>query len=225
MSSTPPVTPRVPARAAVPWFLLGTIWWRWLLLTAVAALMSLPPAAAASESVPTRVQLVLQATQVSPAGWSWPLQPEPSVVRAFRAPAQRWAPGHRGVDLVAAPGQQVLAPADGTISFAGMVVDRGVLTITHPNGLRSSFEPVKALMGTGAAVVRGQPVAVLDPLLAHCAPLSCLHWGVRRGETYLDPLRLLHRPVPSVLLPLHEEPGWGRVQRRPSRPASLHDPV
>lgn len=136
------------------------------------------------------------------SGWSWPVQPLPEVLRGFEPPRQRWSPGHRGIDLAAVPGQQMLAPAAGTVSFAGVVVDRGVLTITHAGGLRSSVEPVTALVARGAEVARGQPVAVLDPLVAHCAPRPCLHWGVRRGDVYLDPLRLVLPPEPSVLLPL-----------------------
>src|SRR5665647_2000215 len=62
------------------------------------------------------------------------------VVNSFRAPTSPWAAGHRGVDLAAAVGTEVLTPATGTVSFSGVVVDRGVVTITHPNGLRSSLE-------------------------------------------------------------------------------------
>ena len=35
----------------------------------------------------------------------------------------------------------------------------------------------------------------------HCAPATCLHWGVLRGETYLDPLVLVGA-VRVMLLPL-----------------------
>jgi hypothetical protein len=37
--------------------------------------------------------------------------------------------------------------------------------------------------------------------LSHCAPRTCLHWGVRLGSRYVDPLTLLGRG-PPVLLPL-----------------------
>lgn len=144
----------------------------------------------------------------SPQGWSWPLSPAPAVLRGFQAPMQRWAPGHRGVDLVAVPGQEVLAPTVGTVSFAGVVVDRGVLTITHPNGLRTSLEPVTSAASVGDVVARGQPVAQVSAASSHCPATACLHWGVRRGEAYLDPLGLLFRPPPSVLLPLRGSATW-----------------
>lgn len=169
--------------------------------------VALPPA----EAVPPR------SVRAGPRGaWRWPLSPAPAVLRAFEAPAQRWSPGHRGVDLAALPGAVVLAPAAGTVSFTGVVVDRGVLTLAHPGGLRSSFEPVTALVAAGAVVSAGQPVATVEPTARHCASTSCLHWGVRRGDVYLDPLRLLVPPPPSVLLPLEGHAGASGLGRRPS---------
>lgn len=140
------------------------------------------------------------AAPVAP-GWSWPLSPDPAVVRPFDGPAAPWLPGHRGVDLRAGPGQAVLAPAAGRVVFAGTVVDRGVLTIEHPGGLRTSYEPVSAVVERGRSVDPGQRVAVLAPGPSHCPPATCLHWGLRRGTTYLDPLLLVGPRRPPVLLP------------------------
>lgn len=130
-----------------------------------------------------------------------PLSGTPEVVQPFVLPAAAWAPGHRGVDLAGAVGQAVLAPASGTVAFAGTVVDRGVLTIDHPDSLRSSLEPVRWTVGAGAHVVRGQVVGTIEPVTGHCAPGTCVHWGVRRGEVYVDPLTVLPGVGPVVLLP------------------------
>ncbi len=129
-----------------------------------------------------------------------------SVARLFDPPAARWSAGHRGVDLLAAPGDPVRSPADGIVEFSGVVVDRTVLTVRHPDGLRSSLEPLVEPLARGTPVRAGQVVATLagppgpggHP--GHCAPATCLHWGVRRGEEYVDPLGLLG-PGPVVLLP------------------------
>lgn len=97
----------------------------------------------------------------------------------------------------------MLAPSSGVVSFSGVVVDRAVLTITEPGGLRLSFEPVSSTLKTGEAVARGQTVGVIEGR-THCdggATVSCLHWGVRRGEHYLDPLQFLLDLRPSILLP------------------------
>lgn len=130
-----------------------------------------------------------------------PLVGEPAVVHPFDAPAAPWAAGHRGVDLSSGTGQDVLAPAGGTVSFAGTVVDRGVITLAHPDGLRSSLEPVDWAVGAGAHVAPGQVIGTVQHVAGHCAPATCLHWGVRRGDDYLDPLSLLDGAGPVILLP------------------------
>lgn len=135
-------------------------------------------------------------------GWQWPLAPEPAVERGFDRPDQPWLPGHRGVDLRATAGQPVLAPTSGRVTFSGPLAGRGVLVVTHPNGLRSTFEPVEAGLAVGQGVAAGQRVAQVSGVGGHCAPVVCLHWGVLRERTYLDPLAFLGRR-PVVLLPLN----------------------
>jgi len=130
-----------------------------------------------------------------------PPLPRPlQLLRGFDPPAVRWGSGHRGVDLAAPTGTAVLAPGAGTVSFAGTVAGRGVVTVAHPDGLRSSVEPVTAGVTTGDVVHVGEPLGRLESTGSHCAPSSCLHWGVRDAHGYVDPLRLL-RGGPTVLLP------------------------
>ncbi|WP_342022175.1 M23 family metallopeptidase [Arthrobacter citreus] len=137
--------------------------------------------------------------------WSWPLSPEPVVLRTFEAPPQRWLAGHRGVDLAAAPGTPVLSPAAGTVSFTGWVVNRPVLTVDLGDGLLASFEPVLAEKSTGDAVAEGEVLGRLagpeTAVPGHCAA-SCLHWGVRLNRDYVNPLNYVTDRRPSVLLPL-----------------------
>lgn len=133
-----------------------------------------------------------------PAPWVWPLTPRPAVTRPFDGPPVPWSPGHRGVDLTANVGQAVLAPDAGVVVFAGTVVDRHVITVQHPDGLRSSFEPVSGELPVGTAVTRGQRIAAVATG-THC-PAVCLHWGVRRDEQYLNPLLFVPRRH-AVLLP------------------------
>ncbi|MFI9027217.1 peptidoglycan DD-metalloendopeptidase family protein [Streptomyces sp. NPDC053560] len=114
-------------------------------------------------------------------------------------PSTPWAAGHRGVDLAARAGATVRAAAPGRVAFAGKVAGRGVLTIalsgTGRPPLRTTYEPVRPTVGKGAQVRAGQPVAVLQSGPYHC-DTACLHWGLRRGRAYLDPLSLL---PPSLL--------------------------
>ncbi|WP_407318309.1 M23 family metallopeptidase [Isoptericola halotolerans] len=133
---------------------------------------------------------------------SWHAPVGGAVVRAFDPPAQPWLPGHRGVDLTAPPGTPVTAPAAGTVTFAGPVGGKPVVVVSH-GSLRSTLEPVEAWRTVGDRVARGDVVGVTtdDTVTHHCVATACLHWGVRRGEAYLDPLVLLGRAVPVVLLP------------------------
>lgn len=142
----------------------------------------------------------------SPAGssapvWDWPVDSPHIVVRNYRAPATRYAAGHRGVDLGLAAGTPIRAPDDGVVHFAGFVGDRPVLSIRHEGGLLSSFEPVEATVPQGDAVRRGEVVGTLAPSAAHC-PGDCLHLGARLDGEYLSPLVLLGGVPRAVLKPL-----------------------
>ncbi|MDT0166267.1 M23 family metallopeptidase [Actinotalea sp. AC32] len=140
------------------------------------------------------------AVPASPAVVRVPVDGTARVLRLFDPPAQRWSRGHRGVDVETGWGGLVLAPADGTVAFVGRVVDRGVVSIDHAGGLRSSLEPVAATVATGDVVAAGDVIGVVEERSAHC-PGPCLHWGVRRGGTYVDPLGLLAGARDVRLLP------------------------
>jgi murein DD-endopeptidase MepM/ murein hydrolase activator NlpD len=163
-----------------------------LVLAAVSCLVggTGPPAAAvAGSAAPSAV-----GRWVSPTGE--PIQ----VVRAFAPPVQRWLPGHRGVDLAAAPGAVIVAAGPGVVSYAGMLAGRGVVTVTHGT-LRTTYEPVHATVLIGDRVAAGQQIGTLGSGPGHCPSAGCLHWGLLRGDIYLNPLSLLRRG-PSRLLPV-----------------------
>lgn len=121
----------------------------------------------------------------------WPLDGAPPVLRRFDPPPQPWLPGHRGVDLGADPGTIIRAAGDGTVVFAGMVAGRGVVSVEHAGGLRTTYQPVHLGVATGRAVTAGTPLGTLAIGHDGCPASACLHWGLRRGGDYLDPLLLL----------------------------------
>lgn len=142
------------------------------------------------------------------ARYAWPLDPAPVVRTPFRPPAHAYGPGHRGVDLAGAPGQQVLAARAGQVVFAGALAGRGVVSVQHDDGLRTTYEPVTAVVAAGVAVAAGEVIGLLEPGHPGCPDPACLHWGVRRDRTeYLDPLVLL-APRRLRLLPLPEPWPW-----------------
>ncbi len=161
------------------------------------------------------------AARAGPAAgaWRWPLDPKPALLRAFDPPARPWLSGHRGVDLAAgSDSAAVLAPAAGTISFAGTVVDRPVLTVDHGNGYRSSFEPIVSSLRPGMAVAAGDVLGRSLP--GHCGGIPCVHWGVRLGDEYVNPLAFVADLRPSILLPpLDPAPGQERRDRSAGPPS------
>ncbi len=128
--------------------------------------------------------------------WDWPLKPA-SLSAGFDRPAQNWLPGHRGVDLVGQSGDQVLAAGTGAVTFAGLVAGKGVVVIKHGK-LRTTYEPVIASVTVGSRVRVGDVIGTLSPGESHCSTqttVSCLHWGLLRGEKYLNPLSLVQKRV------------------------------
>lgn len=156
--------------------------------------------------IPPTVPAVPGLPSAPEPGFTWPLTPVPQVTKQFDAPDSDYGPGHRGVDLAAAPGQQVLAAGPGVVVFAGQVAGQGVVSVDHDGGLRTTYEPVTPLVAAGTQVSRGQPVATLNPGHPGCPATACLHWGVRRGDEYLNPLGLIQTLSVIRLKPWIAEP-------------------
>lgn len=167
--------------------------------------------------VPATAAAVVQTSSSATDGrWLPPVDAvnESDVLKTFIPPEMPWSAAHRGIDI-RAPGNTVQAPEDGEVTFAGVVVDRPVISIRHGDGLISSFEPVESDLEVGDAVSRGQAVGTISDEIAHCE-VQCLHWGVRKpdawqiGSTvrdlYIDPAFLLGWSEPSILWPIHSDP-------------------
>ena len=120
------------------------------------------------------------------------------VVRGFDPPDQPWQPGHRGVDLLGSIGADVVAARAGRVVFAGTLAGRGVVVVSHGT-LRTTYLPVRPFVDVGQQVGTGEVIGRLA--VGHgCPGGSCLHWGLKRGDSYLDPLSLLETG-PVRLLP------------------------
>jgi len=187
-------------------------------LVAVSLSLALPPSAfpAGRSDGAAAKDLVAPSSIAAPPSWiagvpswiagvpSWiaPVDGEVRVLHAFDPPAKPWLPGHRGVDLSASPGDTIRAAGAGTVTFAADIAGRGVVVVLQPDGRRTTYEPVTATVSVGAEVATGSAIGVLATGGTHCGGIpSCLHWGLRRGLDYLDPLRLLHPGHPLLLPP------------------------
>ena len=169
-----------------------------------------------SASVPGTVELTASRLRYrSPTAES-----RPRVVHPFEKPAQRWSAGHRGVDLaVPENDRRVYAPAPGKVVFSGTVVNRKVLVLAHPDGRRSTFEPMDEALPVGTTVAAGEVIGTVavtaggtgERPYRRCST-ACLYWGVRQGGArgdgsgktaeYINPMSLLGSKEPSILLPV-----------------------
>ena len=144
----------------------------------------------------------------------------PRVIHPFEKPAQRWSAGHRGVDLaVPEHDRRVYAPAPGKVVFSGTVVNRKVLVLAHPDGWRSTFEPMDEALTVSTTVAAGEVIGTVavtaggnsERPYRRCST-ACLYWGVRQGGArgdgsgkdaeYINPMSLLGSKEPSILLPV-----------------------
>jgi hypothetical protein len=120
------------------------------------------------------------------------------------------------VDLSGSLGQPVLAAHVGSVTYAGRLAGRGVVVVTR-GAERTTYEPVDALVEVGDTVTAGQVLGRLELFGSHCWPRACLHWGLLRGERYLDPLTLVGSG-PVRLLPLGT--GTGAPLAAPALPTA-----
>ena len=159
----------------------------WVLAAGSPALaVAAPPVLAAAAAPSTAAALDRPA-----GGWQWPLPAPRVILRRFSPPPMPYAAGHRGVDLGAPVGTPVRAAGAGVVGYAAPLAGRGVVTVVH-GALRTTYEPVTATVRAGDRVGAGTQIGWLAAPTGHCGPgRPCLHWGLLRCDTYLDPLLLV----------------------------------
>jgi hypothetical protein len=132
--------------------------------------------------------------------WSWPVQGP--VVQPFSYDeAHPYASGqHRGVDIGAeAVGERVVAPAAGTVSFAGAVPSNGkTVTIETADGYSVTLTHLGSIaVPKGATVAEQDTVGTLGPSGTPEVDGPYVHLGIRitaDPNGYVDPLGLLPPP-------------------------------
>lgn len=112
-----------------------------------------------------------------------------AVAAQFQAPVRKWGSGHRGVDFTAAPGTAVRAAAAGRVTFAGSVAGTLAVTVDHGE-LQTTYSSLSDVeVSEGEFVGRGYWIGASGE--AHAGGAAGLHFGVKAGETYLDPAGFL----------------------------------
>jgi len=128
--------------------------------------------------------------------WSWPVQGP--VVQPFSYDESHpYAPGqHRGVDIGADAGETVVAPAAGTVSFAGTVPTNGkTVTLETADGYSVTLTHLGSIAVTkGATVAEQEAVGTIGPSGTPEVDEPYVHLGIRitaDPNGYVDPLGLL----------------------------------
>lgn len=141
------------------------------------------------------VLLAFQAGVPPALAWTWPVGGP--VLQYFTFGDDPYAGGqHRGIDVGAPDGATVVAPAAGTISFAGTVPGGGrTLTIETGDGYSVTLVHLGAVaVGRGATVEEGEAVGTIGPSGTAEVAEPYVHLGIRvtaEENGYVDPLGLL----------------------------------
>ncbi|HUR18099.1 MAG TPA: peptidoglycan DD-metalloendopeptidase family protein [Acidimicrobiales bacterium] len=155
------------------------------LVLATLAVLSAPAGAAAADPAPVVYRPPVDAPVADP----------------FRPPQSPYGPGNRGIDYATAPGTPVRSAAAGVVAFAGPVAGTLHVVVLHADGIRTSYSFLRTVgVHRGQRLAQGEAVGAAGP---------GLHFGVRAGDAYLDPLVLL-APPPGDRLRVHLVPEAGR---------------
>src|SRR5687767_2743118 len=135
--------------------------------------------------------------------WTWPA--EGPVLRPFSLGPDVYAAGrHRGVDIGAALGTDVVAPAAGTVTFAGFVPNGGrAVTIQTADGYSVTLLQLAApSVLRGTVVAEGAVVGTVGASVDAVTTEPHVHLGVRitsDPDGYVDPLGLLPARLPAAV--------------------------
>ncbi|MCU1501989.1 MAG: peptidase family protein [Ilumatobacteraceae bacterium] len=133
------------------------------------------------------------------------------VIDPFRAPPCAQCAGNRGLEYGTRPGTPVTAVAAGTVSFSGVVAGTRYVVVLQAGARRATYGRLaSATVSVGATVATGAVIGTTT---------TGLFFGLRDGDTYIDPTPLLGawRFRPRLI------PSDGTPQR-PSPPAQLRCP-
>ena len=101
---------------------------------------------------------------------------------------------HSGMDIAAAAGTPVRAPADGVVTFAdpGLYLTGGTVVLDHGHGISSNFLHLSRLdVKVGDSVKQGDVIAAVGATGRATGPH--LHWGMNWFDVRIDPLLVLER--------------------------------
>jgi hypothetical protein len=119
---------------------------------------------------------------------------------SFRPPSGPYGAGNRGLEYDTRPGAPVRASGAGTVVFAGPVGGALHVTLSHSDGVRTSYSFLADIeVVLGQRVDQGHRIATAG---------ERLHFGARADDAYFDPASLFApTDVEVELLPFEVPPG------------------
>ncbi len=147
------------------------------------------------------------------------------IIRHFEPPPTPYAAGHRGIDMAVPVGTPVVASNAGVVAFAGAIATELFVSIDHADGIRTTYSFLSVVsVRRGDVVARGQQIARSGPGHAG-ATQPHLHFGMRVGDTYIDPepylIDGLRRDLSQAIRLAPEDDGSGEpAAARASIPAA-----
>jgi len=130
------------------------------------------------------------------------------LINQYQSPLTEYGAGHRGVDLPATMGSEVISPVSGEISFSGQVGYRDSISIKFAGTMWASLEPVCSDMAEGTLVSAGEPIGTVcqtNPNYQWHCEITCIHFGTRTEDGYFSPLALIGGLPVSRLVPLGDQ--------------------
>lgn len=131
------------------------------------------------------------AYQGSTTGFIWPC-PAYTRISSYFGPRPQPVPGastnHKGIDLAAPYGANILASAAGVVTTAKYSASAGnYVVIAHGNGISTVYMHASSLLvSVGETVSQGQVIAKVGS--TGYSSGNHLHFGVIKNGTYVDPL-------------------------------------
>lgn len=156
---------------------------------ASAAAISFTVAARPAPATPAPPRPTAKPGPVATSGWRWPLIG--TITQRFGESLTKYG-FHQGIDIDGDTGDPVRAARAGTVTVAGHWDECGGLQvhIDHGDGLTSWYRHFSRVdVAVGERVAAGTVIGAVGE--TGCAFGSHLHFAIRKGTTFVDPLRYL----------------------------------
>jgi len=147
---------------------------------------------------------------VAGAQQPWLIPPvDAAIARGFDLPKGQRGPGNRGLDYAVVAGTPVRGAGSGTVTFAGPVAGTVAVTVTHGDGLETTYTGMRELyVARGDVIDQGHWLGETD---------DRFHFGVKLDDIYVDPQDYLG-PIDTSdaihLIPVRQTDGVAQLVER-----------